>query len=270
MIHPSAIIHPKACLGVNVSVGAYSLIEENVELGDNCTLASHVVLRSGTRLKANVSVDSFSVLGGLPQSIGFDANKLSSVVVGEYSVLREGVTVHRATLQGGVTRVGAHAFLMGGVHIGHDCQVGNHVIMANDVLLAGHVIVEDYCNLGGNAVAQQFIRIGESAMIGGISTITQDVLPFTMVAERNRTAGLNLVGLKRRSFPREVIIDLKQCYHAVFSRAGSIRNLASKLLDIKFAKTKQGNQFLEFITQQGKKGFASPLKRVNKVLESIS
>tara|TARA_B100001248_G_scaffold262589_1_gene259703 strand:- start:408 stop:1217 length:810 start_codon:yes stop_codon:yes gene_type:complete len=264
MIDPSAIIHPKARLGTNVSVGAYCLIEENVEVGDNCTLASHVILRSGTTLKANVSVDSFAVIGGNPQRRDFDTSLPSQVLVGEHTVLREAVTIHRAMEEGDTTRVGSHAFLMGGSHVGHDCQVGDYVTIANNVLLAGHVTVEDHCNLGGSAAFHQFIRVGEGAMVGGLAVVSQDIPRFSMVAERNRLVGLNLIGLKRRPFPKEVITDLKRCFHTVFNHEGPIRTLAKQALEEDCPSTEQGQQFLRFFVDYGKKGFASPRKKLKQ------
>ncbi|OHE71635.1 MAG: acyl-[acyl-carrier-protein]--UDP-N-acetylglucosamine O-acyltransferase [Verrucomicrobia bacterium GWC2_42_7] len=240
-------------MGSNVKVGAYAIIEEGVEVGDNCVLESHSILRRGTVLGNGVKVDSFAVIGGNPQDIHFDTNALTGVKIGDRTIIREGVTVHRATKT--ITEIGSDCMLMAFSHIAHDCSVSDHVIMANNALLGGHVHVGPYCFLGGGALVHQFTWIGEGVMFGGGAAVSSDVPPFTIVVEVNATIGLNLIGMKRRGFSTEVISDIKHCYHNVYDNGNSLKANAIHCLETDLAKTPQGLAFLKFFERDNKKGY---------------
>lgn len=267
-IHPTAIIAKGARIGSGVTVGAYSIIEDGVEVGDNCVIAEHVILRRGTKLEQGVQVDSTTVIGGVPQDLSFNPSTPSGVVIGAGTVIREGVTIHRATSKDGATRVGEAVFLMGGVHVAHDCVVGDRAILANDVLLAGHVSVGSYAFLGGGAVFHQYVRVGESAMVSGGSRIGCDVPPFLIVAERNEVSGLNLVGLRRRGLGSEVIGEIRSLYRIVYSSGTSARRLALESLEKGIAKTREGINFLKYFEPDSKRGYVQPSGRIARRKDS--
>jgi UDP-N-acetylglucosamine acyltransferase len=213
-------------------------------------------VRRGSIFGARVVVHSFAVIGGPPQDLKFDEATISGVRVGEGTVLREGVTVHRSTKSGGFTTIGAHCFLMANSHVAHDCAVGDRVVMANGALLAGHCRVGATTFLGGACALHQHSRIGEGVMVGGLASITFDVPPFLMVADRNRVAGLNLVGLRRRGCGREVVAELKALFARVYG-ARNPRTEAAAALARGDARSAEGREFLEFFGG-GKRGVARP------------
>jgi UDP-N-acetylglucosamine acyltransferase len=256
MLHPTAIIRPSAKLGANVSVGPYAIVEAGVEIGDGSQLEAHTIVRVGSVLGQGVKVDSFAVIGGEPQDLKFDPATPSGVQIGDHTVLREGVTIHRSTKSGGYTTVGANCLLMGNSHVGHDCHVGDKVVMANCALLAGHIEVGDGCFLSGGTVFHQFMRIGEGVMVSGNARLGLDIPPFTLAAERNELHGLNLVGLRRRGYDAATIAEIKLLYKAVFA-GGSPRANALKAAPL--AKSEPGKKFLAFFAG-GKRGFLRPLK----------
>lgn len=228
-----------------------AIVEDGVELGEGCEIAAFAVVKRGTVLGAGVKVDHHAVIGGDPQDLSFDSTVESGVVIGSGTTIREGVTVHRSTQPGGKTRVGDNCYLMACSHVGHDVVVGDRVVLANSVLLAGHVVVGDFAFLSGGGAFHQFVRVGEGVMVSGNARITMDVPPFIIAHERNKVSGLNLLGLKRRGFAREVIRDIKSVYKTVY-RSGS-RNLR-KNAEAAVAETDEGKRFLEFF-QTGQRGF---------------
>ena len=199
-IHPSAVIAEGAQIPASCTIGPFCTVSANVVLGEGCELVSHVVLDGHTTLGADCKVYSFACVGISPQDLKY-AGEPTRVEVGERTVIREYVTISRGTAGGGgVTRVGADCLVMAYVHIGHDSTVGNGCILPNGATLAGHVVVEDYATLSANAPVHQHCRIGRHAYIGGGTTVTQDVLPYSLTSiERNNHAyGVNKVGLQRR------------------------------------------------------------------------
>lgn len=257
MIHPTAIIGRTAVVSDDCEVGPYSIIEDDVTLASNCRIGPHVVLRRGTRLEEGVVVHPGAVIGGDPQDFGFDPALPSGVEVGAGTVIREGVTISRSSREGARTKVGANCFLMATSHVAHDCVLGERVVLANAALLAGYVEVGGHTFVGGGAGIHQFCRIGESVMLGGNASITFDLPPFTMVADRNRLAGLNVIGLRRRGFSREAVADLKRCWAAVYAAGTNPRRAAAEALDAQTAQTPAGKTFLTFFAE-GKRGFARP------------
>lgn len=238
-----------------MSIHPTALIEEGVQLGAGCVIHAHAIIRRGSVLGDKVVVHPFAVIGGEPQYLKFDPATPSEARVGAGTVIREHVTINRSIYAGRATVVGERGFLMAGCHVAHDCVLGSDVVLANNVLLAGHVEVGGFTFVGGGAAIHQFCRLGEGVMVGGISPITQDIAPFLMVADRNDVAGLNLVGLKRRGFPREAIAEIKECFHAVFA-GGDPRKLAAARV-ASGVRTAEARRFLEFFAG-GKRGFARP------------
>ena len=237
MIHPTAIVEPGAQLGADCEIHAHAIVRKHAILGDR------------------VVVHPFAVIGGDPQYLKFDPQTESFVRVGHGTVLREYVTLNRAIHAGQATTIGENCFLMSGAHLAHDCAVGNNVVLANNALLAGHVSVGDFAFIGGGAAVHQFTRIGESVMVGGLSRITRDLAPYTIVAERDEVSGLNLVGLKRRGASREVIRELKTAFRAVYGGTGNIRTLAQDALAGGGYASAEARNFLEFFLS-GKRSFA--------------
>ncbi len=242
MIHPTAIIEDGATLGAGCIVHAYACIKRHCVLGEG------------------VVVHSFAVLGGDPQDLGFDPTRTSGVRIGDRTVIREHVTVNRATKDGGATEIGSDCFLMASSHVAHDGRLGERVILANSVLLAGHVQVGDRAFLGGGAAVHQFTRIGEGTMLSGLARITRDVAPFLMAAERDEVIGLNLVGLRRRGTAAPALAELKGAYGEVFAPTGNLRELAAAALASGRYQGEEALRFLRFF-EGGKRGFIRPQRR---------
>ncbi len=217
-IHSTAIVGANAQLGENVEIGAYSIIGDEVKIGEGTVVKSHVVIEGDTEIGKNNLIFPFASIGLAPQDLKFRGEK-SKVIIGDDNRIREHVTIHLGTQDGTmVTRIGSNCLLMVGVHIAHDCIVGDHVILANNVTLAGHVEVGDYAVIGGLSAVHQFARIGHGAMIGGMSGVEGDVIPYSAVmGERAFLAGLNLVGMKRRGIARDEIHALRNFFKKVFS-----------------------------------------------------
>jgi UDP-N-acetylglucosamine acyltransferase len=216
LIHPTAIVSPDAQLGEGVQVGAYAIIGEGCEVGADCLIGPRATLEKNVKLSANVKVGSGSILGGDPQDLKYKGEH-TTVEIGEGTTIREYVTINRGTTHSLKTTVGRNTFLMSYVHLAHDCQIGDGVIVANGVQLAGHVTVDDRAIISGLAAAHQFVRIGKFAFIGGCSRVAKDVPPFLRaVGNPLRLYGLNSVGLERNGIPEPVRRELKRAYRLFF------------------------------------------------------
>lgn len=229
MIHPTAIIHAGAEIGADCHVGPYCVIGSHVVLGERCRLHSHVVIDGHTQLGTDNEVFPFACLGLKTQDLKWKGG-LTRVEIGSHNTFREYCTVHSATSDGGVTRVGSHNNLLAYTHIAHDVQLGSHVIMSNVATLAGHVVVEDHAIIGGLAAVHQFCRIGRHSMIGGCSKVVQDVPPF-MMADGNpaETRFINKVGLERHGLPPESIKALTSAYKILFREGLTISNALTQI-----------------------------------------
>jgi UDP-N-acetylglucosamine acyltransferase len=217
-IHPTAIVHPKAHVADDVEIGPYSVIGEHVTIGRGTTLLSHVYVEGWTDIGERCQLYPYASIGTPPQHLHYKGEP-TRVVIGNDNILREYVTVNRATVDGGgVTSLGHHNFLMAYVHVAHDCRLGNHLIMANAATLAGHITIGDHAIIGGLSGIHQFVRIGAYAMIGGCSAVGRDVPPFMRAAGgyRARLYGLNSVGLRRHGFSPARLAALKQAYELLF------------------------------------------------------
>lgn len=259
MIHGTAIVSREAKIGENVEVGPYAIIEEDVVIGDFSKIAAHAILKRGTRIGKSVTIESFCVLAGLPQDLSFNSESRTYARIGDRTIVREGSTINRATVENGSTIVGEDCFLMAVTHLGHDCIIGDRVVIGNNSLLAGFVTVGDDAFLGGDSGVHQFCRIGKGVMFGGDSTATVDVPPYTMLAGRNCLFGLNLIGMRRRGQSAESIRALKKCYHTLYSEGGRLKMAARELLDAETYDCEECRVFLEFFIE-GKRGFAQPRK----------
>ena len=252
-IHPTSIVAEGAELGQDVSIGAFCRVGANVRLGDGVRLDSHCVVDGYTTLGAGVRVFPFAVVGSEPQDKKF-AGEITTLTVGDRTVIREHATLNPGTATGcGRTVVGSDCLLMVGTHIAHDCLLGNHIILANNATLAGHVEIGDYAVLGGLCAVQQFVRIGQSAMIGGMSGVENDVIPYGLVmGNRASLSGLNLVGLDRRGFSKDQIRTIQQFYKKLFEGEGV---WATRLAEVtaEYVDEAAVQPILEFIASNSKR-----------------
>lgn len=229
-IHKTAIISPKAELDENIMIGPYCIIGDHVKISKGTELVSHIQIEGKTEIGQNCKIFPFTIIGFPPQDTKYNGEP-TGVKIGNNNIIREYTTIHRASVSGdGWTVVGDNNFIMAYVHIAHDCNIGNSVIIANLATLAGHVLVEDCVFIGGLVAVHQFTRIGAYAMIGGFSGIGQDIPPFTMASgPRAKLYGLNSVGLKRRGFSDETINVLKKAYKILFRDKLTLKEAINKI-----------------------------------------
>lgn len=259
LIHPTAIVADGAQLGENVSIGAFCCVGPEVVLEDGVVLHSHVVVDGRTRVGANTRIFPFASIGHIPQDLKYKG-EASELIIGRDNTIREHVTMNPGTEGGGmVTRVGNHGLFMASSHVAHDCQIGDHVIFVNNATLGGHVEVGDWVILGGLSAVHQFVRIGKHAMIGGMSGIEADVIPYgTVIGNRARLSGLNVVGLKRRGFSRDVIHALRNAYRLLFAQEGT---MAERLEDVaeQFSDNEPVMEIVDFIRVASSRALCRPL-----------
>lgn len=244
-IHSTAIVSENAELGSGNTVGPFVVIEDNVVLGDNNRVDAHSVIKHGSRIGNGNSIHEHVVFGGNPQDFSFK-NAETYVQMGSGNVLREYVTVNRATTkESGWTRIGDNNYFMAVSHVAHDCQLGNHIVMANDAVLAGHVHIGDRAFISGGVKIHQFTQIGAYAMIGGNSKITQDCLPYMITdGVPGKVRGLNSVGLKRAGFTMQDLRELKQAYRVLFD---SHRDLEVILGELEKLESNHAKNLADFI-----------------------
>lgn len=215
MIHPTAIIHPRAELDPTVCVGPYALIDEHVIVGPDCRVGPHAHLTGHTTIGANNSFHTGCVIGDAPQDLKYK-DEPTRLRIGGHNVFREHVTVHRSNKASEETAIGSHNFFMAHCHVGHNARVAAHVIVANGALLAGHVVVDDGAFISGNCLVHQFVRVGTLALMQGGSAISKDLPPYCVARGDNGICGLNSVGLRRAGFTAGQRAELKRLYHALF------------------------------------------------------
>ena len=247
MIHQTAIVHPGARLGANVSVGAYSIIGEHVQIGDNTEIGPHVVIEGHTTIGWDNRIFQFCSIGAEPQDKKY-AGEPTRLEIGDRNVIREFCTFNLGTIQdGGVTRLGNDNWIMAYVHLAHDCQVGNHTIFANNAQLAGHCHVDDHAILGGFTVVHQFVRIGAHSMTGMGTILFQDLPPYVTAAGNTASPyGINSEGLKRRGFTSEAVMALKRAYRAIYKSGLTLEEAKAKL-EADLAKHPEYQLLLDFL-----------------------
>lgn len=254
-IHPTAIVSEKAKIGANVEIGPFSIIEEDVEIGDGTVISSNVRIKQFSKIGKNCQIYEGCVIGGFPQHLGFKGEK-TYVEIGDNTTLREYCTVNRGTsFDDGITKIGNNCYLMAYVHIAHDCKVGDNTILANCVTLAGHVRIGSYVFVGGLTPIHQFCRIGDYAMVGGASAVDKDVPPYTRASKNHvMLYGLNLVGLKRRGFSTEQIKLLKEAYRLLFRTSKTISEGLQEV-EKNLPKTPEIENLINFV-KTSKRGIA--------------
>ncbi len=257
-IHATAIVDPRARLGDGVRIGPYCIVGGDVELGAGVVVDSHVVIDGRTKIGANCRIFPFASIGLPPQDLKYDGEP-SALVIGANNKIREYVTMNPGTSGGGmVTSIGDNGLFMIGVHVAHDCVVGDNVIMANNATLGGHVAVGNYAVLGGLCAVHQFVRIGRHAMVGGMSGVENDVIPYgSVTGDRAHLSGLNIVGIKRRGFDRDVIHSLRRAYRLLFAPEGT---MAERIADVAqlFPDNEAVGDIIEFIRSDSARAVCQP------------
>jgi UDP-N-acetylglucosamine acyltransferase len=253
VIHPTAIIHPKAKLDPSVRVGPYAVIDDGVEMGAGCIVGPHVYLTGLTVIGSQNQFYAGAVIGGAPQDLKYGGEP-TGLRIGDRNVFREHVTVHRASKPGEETIVGSDNLFMAAAHVAHNCRVGNSVILANGALLGGYVAIDDRVFLSGSCMVHQFCRVGITAMTQGGTVITQDLPPFTMARHVNELCGLNVVGLRRAGLTPADRLELKRLYHALFRSGKNLRQAVAEAKQI--FQGKSAKIMLEFL-ETAKRGVCS-------------
>jgi UDP-N-acetylglucosamine acyltransferase len=260
MIHNSSIISKKAKIGKNVKIGPFCYVGEFVQLNDNVELISNVHIEGNTTIGGGTKIFPFASIGTSPQDLKYN-NEPNSLVIGERNTIRESVTINPGTIGGGgQTTIGNDCLFMISSHVAHDCKVGNNVIIANNVPLGGHVTIEDSVIIGGNSAVQQFTRIGRLAMIGGMTGVLKDVIPFGLsIGNRNYLQGLNLIGLRRKNYENKKIMDLDKAYKEIFSSKKFHENLSK--INGEFKGNELVKEVIDFIARDKKRPICAPLNQ---------
>ena len=251
MISNLAVVSPHAKIGENVVIESFTTIYDDVVIGDGCKIGPNVTIYSGTTIGNNCEIYPGSVIGADPQDLKYKGEK-TTVEIGNHTVIRECVTIHKGTTDRMKTTIGDHCLIMGYVHVAHDCEIGNHVILANYVGLSGHVTIEDYAIIEGKAGTQQFIRIGAHSFIAGATLIRKNVPPFVRAArEPISYAGVNAVGLRRRDFSDEDIKHIEDIYRILFVQNTNI-STALKQIETDLPDTELTRQVVNFVKESDK------------------
>tara|TARA_B110000091_G_C13700056_1_gene425875 strand:+ start:81 stop:860 length:780 start_codon:yes stop_codon:yes gene_type:complete len=257
MIHETAIIDTKTKISSNVSIGPYTVIGPDVEIGENTIIHSHVNIAGHTKIGKRNKIYPFASIGNDPQDLKYNGEE-TKLIIGDENTIREYVTINPGTVgDGGKTIIGNNCLFMISSHVAHDCLIGNNVIIANNVPLGGHVIIEDNVVIGGNSAVQQFTRIGKMAMIGGMTGVLHDVIPYGLsTGNRNSLQGLNLIGLRRAKFENKKILGLSEAYKEIFvtkNLTENISKLNGSLKDNELVK-----EVIKFIIKDKKRSICTP------------
>ena len=258
MIHKTNVIDSKAKIGKDVKIGPFCFIGPNVQLDDGVELISNIHIEGNTKIGKGTKIFPFASIGTEPQDLKYKG-ETNSLEIGENNIIREYVTINPGTAGGGSkTIVGNNCLLMISSHVAHDCKIGNNVVIANNVPLGGHVTIEDSVVIGGNSAVHQFARIGRLAMIGGMTGVTKDVIPFGLsFGNRNYLKGINLVGLRRKKYGNKKIIELDRAYKKMFSSANLQENLSK--INGEFKGNELVEEVTKFIEKDKKRPICAPL-----------
>ncbi len=260
MIHKTAIIDSKAKIASSVNIGPYTLIGPNVEIGENTIIHSHVNISGTTKIGKDNKIYPFASIGNDPQDLKYNGEE-TKLMIGDNNKIREYVTINPGTENGGgLTKIGNNCLFMISSHVAHDCYIGNNVIIANNVPLGGHVTIEDNVVIGGNSAVQQFTRIGKMAMIGGMTGVLHDVIPYGLsTGNRNCLQGLNLIGLRRANFENKDILGLSEAYKEIFATKNLTDNLSK--LNGEFKENTLVKDVIKFITKDKKRSICTPFTK---------
>ena len=260
MIHKTALVDSNAKISKDVSIGPYSIIGPNVEIGEGTVIQSHVNITGNTVIGAFNEIYPFASIGNDPQDLKYEG-EITQLEIGNNNKIREYVTINRGTKGGGgKTKVGDNCLFMVSSHVAHDCEVGNNVILANNVPLGGHAYIEEHVIIGGNSAVQQFTRIGKFAMIGGMCGVSRDVIPYGIVhGNRSKLQGLNLIGLRRQNIPNKDILILSKAYKQIFKNENLTSNLNNLPRELK--KNELVMEVVNFLEQDKKRPICTPFTK---------
>ena len=257
--HHTSIVSEKAELGSNVTIGPYCIINENVKIGNNVNLVAHTYIDGNTTIGDNCKFFPYCSIGTPPQDLKYKGED-SILKIGNNNIFREYVTVNPGTEGGGLeTVIGNNCLFMINAHVAHDCKIGNNVIMVNNASIAGHVVLEDYAIMGALSGAHQFCRIGKHSMIGGLSGVDSDVIPYgTVIGNRAYLSGLNIIGLKRRGFSKEIIQDLRKAYGLLFSSQEGTFSDRVKEVSEEFLDNEPIQEIVQFLKSEKSRSICKP------------
>jgi UDP-N-acetylglucosamine acyltransferase len=257
MIHKSSVINSKAIIGNNVKIGPFCYVGAEVEIEEGVELISNIHIEGNTKIGKGTKIFPFASIGTQPQDLKYN-NEENSLVIGKNNLIREYVTINPGTSGGGSkTIIGNNCLFMISSHVAHDCKIGNEVIIANNVPLGGHVTIEDSVVIGGNSAVQQYTRIGRLAMIGGMTGVLKDVIPFGLsIGNRNYLQGLNLIGLRRKKYENKKIMGLDKAYKEIFSSNNLHENLTK--INGEYKDNELVNEVVTFIEKDKKRPICSP------------
>ena len=257
--HHTSIVSEKAILGSNVTIGPYCIINDNVKIGNNVNLMAHIYVDGNTIIGDNCRFFPYCSIGTSPQDLKYKGEK-SKLKIGDNNIFREYVTVNPGTEGGGLeTTIGNNCLFMINAHVAHDCKIGNNVIMVNNASIAGHVILEDYAIMGALSGAHQFCRIGKHSMIGGLSGVDSDVIPYgTVLGNRAYLSGLNIIGLKRRGFSKDIIQDLRKAYGLLFSSQEGTFSDRVKEVSEEFSDNEPIQEIVQFLKSEKSRSICKP------------
>jgi UDP-N-acetylglucosamine acyltransferase len=259
-IHPTAIVHLNAKIGSEVEIGPYSLIGPNATIGEKTAIQSHVVIEGEVSLGSCNFVGHGAIIGAAPQDLSFSPERKTTIKIGDDNVIREHCTIHRGTAEGSATTIGDKNFLMAGAHVGHNCAIGNNVIIANNCLLGGYVRVDDGAFLGGGCVFHQHMHIGRLAIVQGSSAFSKDIPPFVIAAERNYVFGLNVIGLRRAGFSSQDRDEIKSAFKLLYTSGFNVAQAIEKAAAVNLGAA--AREFFEFVANAKKRGVC-PYNRHN-------
>lgn len=251
-IHRTAIVDPGAQIGGGGEIGPYSVIGAGAKIGDNTVVQSHVVIEGDVTIGAGNFIGHGAIIGGAPQDLGFSPERKTKIDIGNENVIREYCTIHRGSPEGSATKIGDQNFLMVGVHVGHNCEIGNNVIIANNCLLAGHVRVDDQAFLGGGSTFHQYMHVGRLVMVQGSSAFGKDLPPFMIAAERNSIFGVNVIGLKRAGFSAQDRDEIKNAFKLLYTSGFNISQALEKAASMKLGAP--AREFFDFVASAKKRG----------------
>ena len=259
-IHPTAIIHPEARIAPDADIGPYVCIEGPAEISSGCVLHAHVILTGRVRLGNDTRIGHGAIIGTPSQHLSFAPDHDGEVSIGNSNTIRELCTIHRSTVEGGATRMGDHNYLMAGTHLAHDVRLGDHVVIANNALLGGHVQIADRVFIGGGCVFHQHIRVGRLVIAQGASAFSKDIPPFTLAAERNTVAGLNVVGLRRAGMDADQRQEIKNAFKLLYKSGLNIAQALEAAGELDWGT--EAAEFFEFVREAKKRGICDLLESV--------
>jgi len=263
-IHPSAVVDPSAELGADVKVGPFAVIEAGAKIGARCEIQAHAVVGGSVTMGEDNMIGYGAIIGGDPQDLAFRRETVSFVRIGDRNRIREYSTIHRGTGEGTATEMGDDCYLMAGAHMGHNSRIANHVILANNALLGGHVSMAERVFVGGGSVFHQFVRVGRLAITQGMSGVGKDIPPFTMAAEINFVAGLNVIGMRRAGMNAEQRQKVKDAFDLLYRSGLNVSQALEKAAETEAEWTPEVREFFEFVKGAKKRGVCALMQQPGK------